>query len=154
MSKTKLTGKQQSFVEAYTNTINKQTYNNALESARAAGYKGNDRTLTVVGSKNLTKVDIKLAVTKIKAEIRAESDYNRQEGEQDYEQVRLLALDKGDLQAANTAIRGKNKLYALETDVSKDTTPSTQPDFTPEQIERLKEQAKELTKPNITLRTG
>lgn len=111
-----LTLKQQSFVDYLTDTTNKQTYNNALESARAAGYKGNDNTLTVIGSQNLTKLNVKLAVTKVKAEIRAESDYNRGQGEKDYEQVRLLALDKGDLQAANTAIRGKNKLYALETD--------------------------------------
>ncbi len=48
----KLTTKQRLFVEAYLLT------SNATESARRAGYKGNDNTLGVVGNENLSKPKI------------------------------------------------------------------------------------------------
>jgi phage terminase small subunit len=47
-----LTTKQRLFVEAYLVTAN------ATESARRAGYKGNDKTLSVVGAENLAKPSI------------------------------------------------------------------------------------------------
>lgn len=48
----KLTTKQRLFVEAYLTT------GNATESARRAGYKGNDVTLGAVGAENLKKPQI------------------------------------------------------------------------------------------------
>jgi phage terminase small subunit len=56
-----LTRKQQKFVSAYTST----SLFNGKESAREAGYKGNDHTLTQVGSENLSKPHIKAAISKI-----------------------------------------------------------------------------------------
>ncbi len=47
----KLTEKQRRFVEAYLG----EARGNATEAARIAGYKGNERTLQVVGSQNLSK---------------------------------------------------------------------------------------------------
>lgn len=47
MAEKKLTPKQEAFVRCYTG--------NATEAARMAGYKGNDKTLAVVGSENLRK---------------------------------------------------------------------------------------------------
>ncbi len=71
-----LTNKQQAFVDAIENSTNKQTYNNALESAREAGYKGNNRTLASVGSENLTKPNIILARQAIRAKKQARVEHN------------------------------------------------------------------------------
>ena len=74
-----LTGKQRTFADSYLDASNKTTLNSGLESARAAGYKGNDRTLTVVAGQNLTKIDIisymdeKRAVSAKKAELTIQS---------------------------------------------------------------------------------
>ena len=54
--KPRLTNKQRAFVEAYLETLN------ATESARRAGYKGNDDTLAAVGYENLRKPQIKEVV--------------------------------------------------------------------------------------------
>lgn len=52
-----LTIKQQKFVDAYM-----ATNGNGVESARQAGYKGDDRTLRNVASENLTKPNIGQAI--------------------------------------------------------------------------------------------
>ncbi len=51
MSETKLTTKQRLFVEHYLGRANA----NATEAARLTGYKGSDKTLSVVGAENLAK---------------------------------------------------------------------------------------------------
>ncbi len=53
-----LTPKQQLFVDYYLQTFN------GTEAARRAGYKGNDKTLSVVGSENLAKPCIVSQLTK------------------------------------------------------------------------------------------
>lgn len=54
----KLTVKQQLFIEAYLGV----SRGNATDAARRAGYKGNDKTLGVVGLENLAKPYIAAAV--------------------------------------------------------------------------------------------
>lgn len=54
----KLTTKQQLFVEAYLANPN------ATEAARQAGYKGNAKTLSVVGAENLAKPCIRTRLEK------------------------------------------------------------------------------------------
>lgn len=56
MANGKLTGKQRRFVDAYVTCLN------ATEAARRAGYGGDDRSLSVIGSANLRNVDILAAV--------------------------------------------------------------------------------------------
>lgn len=56
MSCTELTAKQKLFVAAYAQTLN------ATESARLAGYAGNDVTMGAVGADNLKKPLIAAAV--------------------------------------------------------------------------------------------
>ena len=65
MSEAKLTEKQRRFVEAYMGAA----AGNATEAARIAGYKGNAKTLGVVGSENLAKPCIQEAI-----EVRTKSD--------------------------------------------------------------------------------
>jgi phage terminase small subunit len=56
----KLTTKQRLFVEAYLGSAN----SNGTEAARMAGYKGNDKTLSVVGAENLAKPCIAALIEK------------------------------------------------------------------------------------------
>lgn len=58
MKAERLTEKQRRFVEAYMG----KAAGNATEAARLAGYKGNNNTLRVVGSENLAKPAIAMAV--------------------------------------------------------------------------------------------
>ena len=67
--RTKLTGKQGDFIEYYcTNGYN------GTQAAEDAGYKGDRRQLEVIGSQNLSKLMIRTAVDKKKAEIKAEKE--------------------------------------------------------------------------------
>lgn len=61
----KLTEKQRRFVEAYMG----EACGNATQAARIAGYKGNDKTLSVVGTENLGKPSVAAAIQE-----RTESD--------------------------------------------------------------------------------
>ena len=58
----KLTAKQAKFVECYL-----ANGNNATQACRDAGYKGNTKTLTVVGTENLAKPSIRSVIEKEKA---------------------------------------------------------------------------------------
>lgn len=53
----KLTAKQRAFVIAYVKT------NNGVQSAKVAKYKGNPDQLKVIASQNLTKINVKNAIT-------------------------------------------------------------------------------------------
>ena len=66
MSKDKLTVKQADFVKAY---CEGPTRGNGTQSAREAGYKGNDKTLEVVGSENISKPLVKAAIEERMAQI-------------------------------------------------------------------------------------
>jgi hypothetical protein len=57
----KLTPRQDLFVEHYTNASS-PGFNNATKSAELAGYEGDYETLRAIGSENLTKPNISLAV--------------------------------------------------------------------------------------------
>lgn len=65
---TKLTHKQSLFVSAYIGVAN----GNATEAARIAGYAGNDKTLSVVGSENLDKPNIAAAIAAARNEARTD----------------------------------------------------------------------------------
>lgn len=56
MAKTELTPKQKAFVSAYVAT------GNATEAARRAGYSGSDKTLQVMGAKNISNAMVKQAI--------------------------------------------------------------------------------------------
>lgn len=76
MTENKLTGKQQAFIDNYTDSSN-DTYSNGYESAKVAGYKGNDNTLRAIASENLTKPNVKQAILDVRAEKQEERDHNR-----------------------------------------------------------------------------
>lgn len=74
MAKTELTPKQKAFVSAYVAT------GNATEAARRAGYSGNDKTLQVMGAKNISNAMVKQAI-----EARQKKRSERLELAEDYE---------------------------------------------------------------------
>ena len=81
MDKTKLTPKQELFVAEYLKT------GNATESARKAGYKGNDNTLRSIGTENLAKPAIAHAIAIANAKRN-----DRLELEEDFELKKAIEL--------------------------------------------------------------
>lgn len=75
MKAPKLTTKQQAFVDAYTGPAR----GNATEAARMAGYKGNDKTLQVTGSHNLSKRMVTEAILAIESVTRSKRIADREE---------------------------------------------------------------------------
>lgn len=63
---TKVTPKQQAFVEAYAGP----SQGNATDAARRAGYKGSDATLKVTGAKTLAKPAVVAALTELTKQVR------------------------------------------------------------------------------------
>lgn len=115
----KLTAKQQSFVNCYTDSSNKQTYNNGQESAKEAGYKGNNKTLSVIANQNLDKLYIKQAIDKINTDKQAQVSYNYETAIKELNQVitnLTKHAEKGNI-SANAAltqvIREKNAITGL-----------------------------------------
>lgn len=71
----KLTVKQAAFVAAYLGVAN----GNGTLSARIAGYKGNDNTLSTVATENLRKPEIKNALAKIEKPRKQKAIADREE---------------------------------------------------------------------------
>lgn len=73
----KLTEKQDAFCLAYF-TPGSETFGNGQESARTAGYDGNDATLSQVAYENLNKPDIAAMKAVIQAETRNTAEITRE----------------------------------------------------------------------------
>ena len=80
-----LTLKQRRFIDAYLGPA----FGNGTEAARVAGYRGNDATLAVIGSENLTKPKILKAIGK-----RIEMDPERLERERRILDLSAIARDR------------------------------------------------------------
>ncbi len=107
MDEKPLTAKQASFCFAYTNVADKTTFNNGVESARYAGYKGNDATLNAVASENLRKPMIAAEIGRIRAEEQARTDVTREEIVKELR--KLSGLDTG-----ATKLNNNERIRALE----------------------------------------
>lgn len=98
----KLTTKQSLFCFNY--VLNPETWGNATQSAKLAKYGGNDNILGVVGHGNLNNPKIKQEIARLKALKLAKRDKEAFDWRAQQEHVLSLALDKGDLSAANIAL--------------------------------------------------
>ena len=116
----KLTLKQKAFCQAYTDYGNKETFGNALRSAEKAGYKGNSKTLQVVGAENLSKPIVIDEIATIEAKREGKAENRREKLDLKLNTAYLMAKSKSDCASMVGACRAKAKLYGLETDVSKD----------------------------------
>lgn len=151
----KLTEKQALFCQCMF-TIGSETFGNGVQSAKKAGYKGNDKTLEVVGSENLSKPIIKAE----KARIQAKTVKKMEVTEKDVigkllEYARLTPV-KGLIVNNRDSLRALEligKHLAMFTDVVKDTSQQPTP-LTDEKRKELSKIAEHLTKPKLLKGTG
>ena len=61
--------RQTAFAKAITNTANKLTYGNATQSARVAGYSGNDTFLAITGNRLLSNIKVKALISVLQADV-------------------------------------------------------------------------------------
>lgn len=102
MKEDKLTPKQQLFVEAYLGEAN----GNGTKAARLAGYKGNDKTLGVIATENLSKPSIASRVRERLTE--ATKGMNADEVLSELAKIARMDADHPDPKAV------QNKVRALE----------------------------------------
>lgn len=98
----KLTTKQSLFCFNY--VLNPETWGNATQSAKLAKYGGTANSIKVIGSENLTKLAIQQEIARLEALKLAKRDKEAFDWRAQQEHVLSLALDKGDLSAANIAL--------------------------------------------------
>ena len=115
MPKDKLTAKQESFCQYYTDSSNKDTFGNGTESARQALYKGNDGTLQSIGSENLLKPVVIAELARIKAENSERVEHTREISLHRLDIAYELAMKQGNTSSMIAAEREKNAISGLHT---------------------------------------
>lgn len=108
----KLTPKQQAFVDAYTGPAR----GNATEAARMAGYRGNDKTLSVVGAENLAKPSIQSAVKSAAEEVQENAIATRVERQQVLTEI-LRHGEKDSDRVKATEVLGRMQGDLLDVDI-------------------------------------
>ena len=115
----KLTIMQQRFIWAYT-AFGQETEGKPYLSARAAGCKGKDLSVSATASRWLKMVKIKNAIEGIKAHRQAQlaekTGYTIEQAHKEYEEDRQFAFRQGQASAAVAATTGKARLYGFDKD--------------------------------------
>ena len=94
----------------------------------------------------LEKEDIKEEIQAFIDNRREKADFNREQSELELNLAQQRAITKGDVAAEISAIREKNTIFALRTENINTGDSADHSDLTPEQIERYKILAREMTK--------
>lgn len=102
----KLTVKQQAFVDAYCGAAQ----GNATEAARMAGYKGTDRALQVMGSQNLSKPIIAAAIKEHADKVASSRILTIEQMQEMLSGIAAKAATVGDSQIAINAIKELGKM--------------------------------------------
>jgi len=151
--KDRLTDKQKAFIDAYTD-IGSNTYNNALQSAIAAGYS--KKTAGVIANENLKKPYIMAEIEQKHAERRKKAEYNYDIAIESLNKV-ISNLEPlaaaGNIQANRAlidAVREKNAITGLHTQTVK-TQDISRPDISDAERQALADLARRY---NIRLATG
>ncbi len=105
-----LTGKQKDFCKFYRDSANELTYNKGRESARAAGYKGNDNTLAVVATENLNKPNVIAEIARINSETAELMQITRAGQHKKLAEAFKVAKDNNQASAMVSAIREDNEM--------------------------------------------
>ncbi len=144
-TKERLTGLQQLFVNYYcTNGFN------GLQAAKSAGYgqKGikepTPTYLSMVAARNVAKDNIRAEIEAFRAAKQENISYSREKALVEYDRVLETAFTpqgkKLALDAANTAIKGKARLFGLDLDHTEvDIFPGRRPDNTAEAVQASKD---------------
>ena len=106
-----ITAQNEAFVEFYEGIAAR----NGAKAYRLA-YPDSKSGHNAAAARLLAKDSIKEAVLAKREQNRQLNEYNRQQAHINYQTILALAIKKGDLASANTAIKGINRLYALESD--------------------------------------
>ncbi len=113
-----------------------------VESLLRVGYS--DTYAKHVGLKLFDNDTVKQAISRIEARKSAETAFTTQQAEQEYEEVRVLAMAINQPAAASTAITGKARLYGMDKD--NDAGKADQPEsITEEQAARWRAMADAAT---------
>ena len=104
-----LTHKQTLFIAYYLGDAD----GNATEAAAMAGYKGNRRTLEVVGHENLSKPEIKKAITLSQQEMMVKVGVNRENIQKRYDQTFEHAARLDHTQTMKSALDSMCRLHGL-----------------------------------------
>lgn len=115
-----LTDKQKQFCQEYDIDLN------ATQAALRAGYAASSVRWT--GCTNLTKPNVRAELERLQAVRRKKTGYKREQAEQEYEDFRLIAIDRKDVSGGVQAVKGKARLYGLDVDrqIKTDTGSATQ----------------------------
>lgn len=105
MTEKKLTAKQKKFIKEYIKT------NNATQSAIRAGYS--KKSAYSIGPENLEKPEIQEELKKESEKMQKKFEYDINTAMNNFEEIRMLALEKGDLQACIKCEENKSKLMGL-----------------------------------------
>jgi phage terminase small subunit len=130
-----LTAKQLSFIDYYTDTQNKKTFNNAKESAIEAGYSIKSAKLS--GHRNITNDNCKLAIDKKREEFKAENIATRQIRQQFWTETMKNAPLMSDRLRASELL-GKSEADFI--DIHKDIT-EQQRELTEQEVREAKRMA-------------
>ena len=105
MTDKKLTAKQKKFVKEYIKT------NNATQSAIKAGYS--KESARQLASENLSKDYIQEELKKESEKMQKKFEYDINTAMSNFEEIKILAIQKGDLQACIKCEENKSKLMGL-----------------------------------------
>ncbi len=100
-----MNSKQQRFVEEYL------VDHNATQAAIRAGYS--EKTASSIGHENLRKPEIAAAIAAEQARLRRKVEVSVERLTEELEEIRVLAMEKGQCSAAVQATMGKAKLHGL-----------------------------------------
>jgi len=115
IEKRPLTEKQSLFCK-YMYTIGSSSFGNGTESARRAGYKGNDNTLSQTAIKLVRNGRIIAEKKRIQAELEQESKLTKQQVLNQLTEGIKLSREKGDLRALARFTELQGKYLAMWTD--------------------------------------
>jgi len=121
----KLTHKQQAFVDAYCGA----SKGNATDAARRAGYKGSDRALQVMGAQNISKPIIAAALATRAAQVASSRIMTIEQMQEMLTDIAAQAALNGDAQIAINAVKELGKMRGAYIE-RKEVTVSAQIDTT------------------------
>ena len=111
----KLTAKQEAFVQAYC-TPRTKTYNNATQSAIAAGYS--ERTAARNTPQIMNNNGVKQAINQLKADLAAENGFTREKQLKDLEAFKEMARRAENPNAGISAIREQNEMLGFHRELA------------------------------------
>ena len=139
-----LTNKQKAFCREYV------IDHNGTQAAIRAGYS--KKGAEVRASELLRNSKVKDYISRLETEMRVDTTMTVERVQQMYMDAYALAMEHNQPSAAVSAVTGTARLYGMDKDASLDKQEAEA--LTPDELETLRKQAIELTKPTIKLNTA